>query len=88
MKGAISLVALTFFLMMLTLPALASLVDPEKFEQFKQSQLQAVVDEVLKNGKSAVTVPIAGDYDANKDGYIDTKEVKAIEDYLASLQKK
>jgi len=58
-----------------------SAVNVEKMEKSKIKHLTKITELVSKNGKATVG-PFAKKYDKNKDGVIDSQEVKAIRDYL------
>ncbi len=76
------LIAAVAYLMTNTSPLFAGF-DQEKWNAFVKSELQSVADQVDKSGKAPVGRPLVGDYDTNKDNFIDTTEVKAIKAYLA-----
>lgn len=59
-------------------------IDMQKWESFVRSELQSVVQQVDKTGKAPVGRPLVGEYDTNKDNFIDAKEVKAIKAYLGN----
>lgn len=59
-------------------------IDMQKWESFVRSELQSVAQQVDKTGKAPVGRPLVGEYDTNKDNFIDAKEVKAIKAYLGN----
>ena len=57
-------------------------IDHEKWDEFVRTELKSISDEVASKGKAGVTRPFVGDYDTNKDGFIDTEEVVAVNKFL------
>lgn len=72
--------------MLLPLGQALALVDQSQWESFMQEELQNVVTMVAQSGKAPVTRPFIGDYDVNKDAFIDKTEVKNIQKFLDSRE--
>lgn len=62
--------------------AYAALIDWAKHEEWKRKQMEAILADVKAKGSAQYVVMSFRDYDLNKDGFIDTNESKAIEQYL------
>ena len=79
----VALLTATIFLGATVSPSFAA-IDMDKWESFVRIELQSVAQQVDKTGKAPVGRPLVGEYDTNKDNFIDAKEVKAIKAYLGN----